>query len=54
MQFFSLFNKLHKIYVTVRNFRGFEGFLNFFYDQYRDFFHPQKIFIVMIWFLIVV
>ena len=34
-------------YVTVRNFRGFAGFfksqsLNFFYDQYRDFFHPQK------------
>ena len=33
------------IYVTVRNFAGFAGFLknqsrNFFYDQYRDFFHP--------------
>ena len=43
------------IFVTVRNFLGFAGFLkyewcNLFYDQYRDFFHPQKVFSVMIWF----
>ena len=44
-------------YVTARNFRGFAGFLknqsrNFFYDQHRDFFHPQNIFTVMILFLV--
>ena len=61
MQFSSLFNKLRKIqvnasvtYVTVRNFCGFAVFLknqslDFFYDQYRDFFHLQKVFTIMIW-----
>ena len=56
-------NKLCKIqvnasltYVTVRNFFGFAVFLknqslDSFYDQYRDFFHLQKVFTVMIWFL---
>ena len=49
MEVDSSLTLLSEIFVVLRFFKNQS--CNFFYDQYRDFFRPQKNLTVMIWFL---